>query len=115
MAPTFCNRCGDAVEEGCDPRDEFAELDALLERLRLKRYHLNKKINQFHGPIVRQLPPDVTSSIFEFYLPDFKDCQLLPHTKDADLDRLDLSDCDLSTFISWNHLQLLERHCLINA
>jgi hypothetical protein len=76
MAPIFCCRCGDAVEEGCDPRDELAELDALLERLRLKRYDLKRKINQFHSPIVRQLPPDVTSTIFEFCLPDVTDYPL---------------------------------------
>ena len=73
MAPTLCSRCGfrDAVDEGCDPEDELAELDALLERLRLKRYDLKRKINRFHSPIIRQLPPDVTSTIFEYCLPDF--------------------------------------------
>ena len=81
MAPTFCNRCGDAIEEGCDPRDELAELDALMERLRLKRYNLTRKINRLHSPIVRQLPPDITSTIFEFCLPDFTDHQLSYHTK----------------------------------
>ena len=80
MAPTFCNRCGDAVEEGCDPRDELAELDALSERLRLKRYDIKRKINRFHSPIVRQLPPDVTSTIFEFCLPD--STKFLPYTKE---------------------------------
>ena len=73
MASTLCSRCGDAVEGECDPRDELAELDALLERLKLKRYNLKRKINQLHSPIVRQLPPDVTSTIFEFCLPDFAD------------------------------------------
>ena len=67
MAPTFCNRC--------DPLDELAELDELSERLRLKRYDLKRKINQFHSPIVRQLPPDVMSTIFESCLPDFADHQ----------------------------------------
>ena len=62
MAPTLCHRCGDAVEDGCDPWEELAELDALLERLRLKRYDLRRKINRFHSPIVRQLPPDVPFS-----------------------------------------------------
>ena len=75
MAPTFCNRCGDPVEGECDPLDELAELDALSERLRLKRYDLKRKINQFHSPIIRQLPPDVMSTIFEFCLPDFADHQ----------------------------------------
>ena len=73
MAPTFCSRCGDAVDEGCDPRDELAELDALLERIKLKRYDLKRKINQLHSPIIRRLPPDVMSTIFEFFLPDFAD------------------------------------------
>ena len=82
MAPTFCSRCGDAVEEGCDPRDELAELDVLWERLRLKRYDLKRKINRLHSPIVRLLPPDVTSSIFEFCLPDFADHQLSPYTEE---------------------------------
>ena len=82
MAPTFCHRCGDAVEEGCDLLEELAELDALSERLRLKRHDLTRKINQFHSPIVRQLPPDVTSTIFEFCLPDFTDHQLSPHTRE---------------------------------
>ena len=70
MAPTLCSRCGDAVEERCDPRDELAELDALLERIILKRCDLKRKINRLHSPIVRQLPPDVTSTIFEFCIPD---------------------------------------------
>ena len=82
MAPTFCSRCGDAVEEGCDPWDELAELDALLERLRLKRYDLKRKINRLHSPIVRQLPPDITSTIFEFCLPDFTDHPLSYFTKE---------------------------------
>ena len=84
IAPTFCNRCRDAVdlEEGCDPRDELAELDALSERLRLKRYDLKRKINRFHSSIVRQLPLDVMSTIFEFCLPDFTDHQLSPYTKE---------------------------------
>jgi hypothetical protein len=81
-APTFCNRCSDALEEGCDPWDELAELDALLERLRLKRYDLKRKINRFHSPIIGQLPPDVTSTIFEFCLPDFANHQLSPYTKE---------------------------------
>jgi hypothetical protein len=79
MAPTFCYRCGDAVEkaeEGGDPWDELAELDALLKRLRLKRRGLIRKVNRFHSPIVRQLPPDITSTIFEFCLPDFSDYPL---------------------------------------
>ena len=71
MAPAFCNRCGDAVvEEECDPKDELAELDALLERLTFKRYDLKRKINRFYSPIIRLLPPDVMSTIFEFCLPD---------------------------------------------
>ena len=82
MAPTFCNRCGDTVEEGCDPRDELAELDALWERLRLKRYDLKRKINRLHSPIVRLLPPDVTSTIFEFCLPYFGDHQLSPYAEE---------------------------------
>jgi hypothetical protein len=52
--------------------DELAELDALSEvseLLRLKRYDLKRKINQFHSPIMRQLPPDVMSTVFEFCLP----------------------------------------------
>ena len=79
MAPTFCNCCGDALEEGRDPREELAELDALLERIKLKRYDLKRKINRLHSPIVRRLPPDVTSTIFEFCLPfiNFSDYQVL--------------------------------------
>jgi F-box-like len=82
MAPTFCNRCGDAVEEGCDPRDELADLDALLERLKIKRYDLKRKINRLHSPIVRQLPPEVMSTIFEFCLPDFTGNQLIAFFKE---------------------------------
>ena len=80
MAPTFCNRCGDVFEEGPgrDLREELAELDALLERLTLKRYDLKRKINRFHSPIVRQLPPDVMSVIFEFCLLDFTLHQVSP-------------------------------------
>ena len=81
MAPTLCSRCGDAVEEGCDPWDELAELDALSERLRLKRYDLKRRINRLQSPIVCQLPPDVMSTIFEFCLPDFTNHQLAPYTE----------------------------------
>ena len=56
-----------------------AELDALLE---LKRYDLKRMINRLHSPIVRHLPPDVTSIIFEFCLPDFTDHQLYPSSKE---------------------------------
>ena len=82
MAPTFCNRCGDTLEEGCDPMDELAELDALSERLRLKRYDLKRKINRLYSPIIRKLPLDVMSTIFEFCLPGFTDHQLLPYTEE---------------------------------
>ena len=79
MAPTLCSRCGDAIEEGSDLWDELAELDALLERLRIKRYNLRKRINRLRSPIVHKLPPDVMSTIFEFCLPDFADHQLYPY------------------------------------
>ena len=82
ITPTFCNTCRDAVEEGCDPRNEIDELDALLERLKLKHYDLKRKINRIHCAIIRQLPMDVTSTIFEFCLPDFTDHHFLPHTKE---------------------------------
>ena len=45
MAPTLCSRCGDAVDEGCDPSDELAELDALLERIKLKRLNAKRSID----------------------------------------------------------------------
>ena len=45
----------------------------MLKRLKLKRYDLKGKINRFHSPIVRHLPPDVMSIIFEFCLPYFSD------------------------------------------
>ena len=67
MAPTLC-----AVEDGGDPCDE---LDAWSERLGVKRYDIKRNINQLQSPIVRQLPPDVMSTIFEFCLPDFTDNQ----------------------------------------
>ena len=70
MAPTLRSRCGDAVDEGCDPKDELAELDTLLKRLTL---NLKRKINRLHSPIIRHLPPDVMSTIFEFCLPYFTD------------------------------------------
>ena len=79
LAPTFCNRCRDTVEEGCDPWDELDELDALSERLKLKRYDLERKIN--HRAFILQLPLDVTLTIFEFCLPDFTDHQSSPYTK----------------------------------
>ena len=63
--------------------EELAELDALLERLTLKRYDLRRKINQLHSPIIRRLPPDVTSTIFEFCLPYFEDNQLYSYTEDT--------------------------------
>jgi hypothetical protein len=81
MAPTFCNRYGDPVEEGCDPYEQAyqraeqayqrAELDALSKLSELfKRCDLKRKINEFHSPIVRQLHPEVMSTVFEFCLPD---------------------------------------------
>ena len=82
MAPIFCDRCGDAVEEEGDLLDELDELDALLERLILKRCDLKRKINRVHSPVIVKLPPDVTSTIFEFCLPDFTDNQLSPDTKE---------------------------------
>jgi hypothetical protein len=72
----------DAVEEGCDPWDELAELDALLEHPGVKRYDLKRKINRLQSPIVRQLHPDVMSTIFEFCLPDFTEHPLSPSNKD---------------------------------
>ena len=78
MASIFCDRCGDTVAEGCDPLDELAQLELLLERLTQKRYDLKRKINRLHSPIVRQLPPDVTSTIFEFCLPLFTNLRYLP-------------------------------------
>ena len=73
MAPTLCSRCGDAVDEGCDPKDELAKLNTLLKHLRFKRYDLKRKVNRYHSPIIRHLPPDVMSTIFEFCLPYFTD------------------------------------------
>ena len=55
MAPTICNRCGDAVEEGYDPLDELDELDALSDYFRLKRCDLKRNVNQFHSPITPSL------------------------------------------------------------
>ena len=63
-------------------REELAELDALFERLIPKRNGLKRKINELQSPIIRRLPLDVTSTIFEFCLPDFTDFQLSPFTKD---------------------------------
>ena len=103
MAPTICNRCGDAVEEGCDPREELAELDALLERIRIKRYALKRKINQLYSPIVRKLSPDVTSTIFEFCLPDFTDHQLSPYTDEDTSIPLSLGTiCSYWRDIAWS-------------
>ena len=82
MAPILCDRCGDALAEGCDPLEELSRLDALFEHLTLKRYILKRKINQYHSPIIRQLPPDVMSTIFELCLPDFADFQFLPSKAD---------------------------------
>ena len=84
MATAIFSHCGDAVKEGCDPWDEHAELDALSEGFRLKRYDLKRKINRLQSPIVSQLFPDVTSTIFEFCLPDFTDNQLSPDTIDKE-------------------------------
>jgi hypothetical protein len=84
MAAIFCNRCEDAVEEGCYPAYSWDKLDKFdaLDRLRLKHYDRKRKINRLHSPIVRQLPPDVTSTIFEFCLPDFTDHLISPYTKE---------------------------------
>jgi hypothetical protein len=103
LAPTFCSRCGDALKEGCDPWDELDELDALLERLRLKRYDLKRKINGLHSPIIRKLPPDVTSTIFEFCLPDFANFQLSPYTKEDHSIPLSLGTiCSYWREIAWS-------------
>ena len=77
MAPAFCNRY--EVEE-CGLSDELAELDSSPERL-LERYDLEINLNRFYSSIIRQLPPDVTSTIFEFCLTDFADYQLSPYKK----------------------------------
>ena len=53
-----------------------------MERLTLKRYSLKRKINRLQSPIVRHLPPDVMSTIFEFCLPDFSDDELYPYAKE---------------------------------
>ena len=96
-------RCGDAVDEGCDPRDELAELDALVERLRLKRYDLKRKINRHHSPIIRHLPPDVTSTIFEFCLPDFTGHELFLYSKDDFFFPLSLGTiCSYWRDIAWS-------------
>ena len=54
----------------------------MSERLRLKRYDLKRKINRFHSSIIRQIPPDVMSTIFEFCLPDLMDNQLSSYTEE---------------------------------
>ena len=81
-APTFCDRCGGAVEEVCKLWDEHAELDALSERLSLKRYDLKRKFNRLQSPINHRLPPDIISTIFEFCLRDFTDHQVSPYTEE---------------------------------
>jgi F-box-like len=58
-------------------------LSALLDRLKRYDSDLKRKINRFESPIVRQLPPDIMSTIFEFCLPDFTDLQIGP---DSDVD-----------------------------
>ena len=104
MAPTFCNRCGDAeVEEGRDPRDELAEIDALLERLILKRYDLKGKINRF---LQSHHPP--TSS--RRYVDHFRVLSTGFYGSSTFTFRE-----TLYTLISWSHLQLLERHCMVNT
>ena len=101
MAPNISNLCGDAVEEGCDPLDEVVELDVLSEisePLRLKRYDLKRKINQFHSPIVRQLFPDVMSIIFEFCLPNFAE----PSTNPSSIPLALGSICSRWREIAWS-------------
>ena len=73
---------GNASDETVDAWDELAQLDALMTRLSIKRSDLKRKINQFQSLIIRQLPPDVTSTIFEFCLPDFEDFQLARSPQD---------------------------------
>ena len=102
MAPIFCDRCGNTVAEECDPLDELAQLDALLERLTLKHYDLKRKINRFHSPIVRQLPPDVTSTIFEFCLPDFEDLQSSPSRVDSSVPLILGAICSYWREIAWS-------------
>ena len=81
IEPTFCSHCRDAVEKGCDPWNELHAIDALSERLKLKGYDLKRKINQLHSLVIRQLAPDVMSTIFEFCLPDFTDNKRSPYTE----------------------------------
>ena len=81
IEPTFCSHCRDAVEKGCDPWNELHATDALSERLKLKGYDLKRKINQLHSLVIRQLAPDVMSTIFEFCLPDFTDNKRSPYTE----------------------------------
>jgi F-box-like len=77
MAPVFCDCCDDTM---ADLLVEIAHLDTMSERLTLKRYDVKRRINRFHSLIIRQLPPDIMSTIFEFCLPnfDFMDFQPLP-------------------------------------
>ena len=94
------------MEEGRDLRDELVELDALLERLRLKRYDLIRKINRIHSPIIRQLPPDVMSTIFEFCLPNSTNRQLWeisPYDKENNFSILSLGAiCSYWREIAWS-------------
>ena len=105
IAPTFCNRCIDAVEKGCDPSDDLYAIDpdALSERLRLKGYDLKRKINQLHSSIIRQLAPDVMSTIFEFCLPDFTDHKHLPYIEKGLLTPLSFGAiCSYWREIAWS-------------
>ena len=65
-----------ATEAGCDPCDELAGSElGLSGGLGVNHYDRKRKINLLHSPIVRHLPPDVISTIFEFCIPDFTDNQ----------------------------------------
>ena len=61
----------------------LAELD--VKKVHTRTLRSKKKINRLHSPIIRQLPPDVMSTVFEFCLPDFTDHQILFFVKDPTL------------------------------
>ena len=99
MATTLCNRCGDAGDEEYDPKDELAELDTLLKRLRLERC----AASSMHQP----------SPSFRRYVDNFR---VLPAIYYGSPPNFSLNPRGLLfPAISWSHLQLLEKYCSVSA
>ncbi|KAF8907253.1 hypothetical protein CPB84DRAFT_1768703 [Gymnopilus junonius] len=67
--------------EGCPPCREIQDVErqiyeasgVAVEKLIKRRQYLKSAINEMHDPISRQLPPEIASTVFQFYIHDGSD------------------------------------------